>query len=254
MWSDGGIYSLAAVEKFGDFSETALTRPIRSWFDDHINFARLQFAWAATLDTQGAVLFAVAIDGSTNNNIMLMLDYRSDPVRWSRWDAFSGGCVAHVIDPTDSSRHIIMSGGNDGFVRKHYQKVRSIDGTTGINYQVRTPFTDYGAPFHTKTLENAGLMLVPKGDTTVTLGWVRDSGSLQTQALSQTGGAVLGTFVLGTDKLGGPASKLRFAETEEGGEFRLIQYTISDAQVGVDVDVNRLAASISLGSVATEDL
>ncbi len=254
MWSDGNIYSLTAVERFGDFAQAALTRPIRSWLDDHLRFSRLQFAWAATLDTQGAVLFTVAIDGSTNNNIMLMMDYRSDPVRWSRWDAFSGGSVALIVDPTDNNRHILMAGGNDGFVRKLYQASRSIDGLTGINYKVRTPFTDYGAVFHIKTLEHIGLMLVPKGNTTVQVGWERDSGSSQTQQISQSGGAVLGSFVLGTDKLSGASSALRLSEPEEGGEFRLISYTITDAQVNVDVEINRIAASISLGAVATENI
>ncbi len=254
LWSDGNVYSLTAVERFGDFTETSLTRPIRTWIDDHVNFSRLQHAWAATLDAQGAVLFTLAIDSSTNNNAMLMLDYRSEPVRWSRWDAFSGGCVAQVVDPDDSSRRTIMSGGNDGFVRKHYQTDRSIDGLTSISYRVTTPSTDYGLPFHVKTLESLGLLLVARGISNIQLSWDRDVGATQSQAIAQEGGATLDTFELDVDVMGGIVSKFRFAETEEGGEFRLIAYTVSDAQVGVDVELSRLAASISVGSIATEDI
>ena len=254
LWSDGNVYSLTAVDQFGDFESASLTRPIRSWLDDHLNFSRLQYAWAATLDTHGAVLFTVATDTQTNNNIMLMMDYRFQPVRWSRWDAFSGGCVAHIVDPTDSNRHTIMSGGNDGFVRKHYQETRTVDTTTAINYRVKTPFTDYGVPFNTKILENAGTLIRPKGGFNLTFGWDRDSGPSQTHPISQSGGAQLGSFVMGTSRLGGTTSKWRFVELDEGGEFRLISFTVSDAQVGVDVELERIAATVSLGGVATEDL
>ncbi len=252
LWSDGSVYSLTAVELFGDFSKAALTRAIRTFIDEHLNFSRLQHAWAATLDTQGAVVFTLPIDGSLINNIMLMMDYREDPPLWSLWDAFSGGCIAPIIDSADRDRHILMAGGNDGVVRKLYQSQRSIDGTGAIPFKIRTPFTDYGSAFNVKTVEALGLLLVPHlftGD--VELGWERDSGGLQTVSL-ELGGAKLGLLVLGTDVLGTEFPQFRFAETEEGGEFRLLSFTASNDELDVDADVNRIAAAISFDSVATE--
>jgi hypothetical protein len=257
MWSDGTIHSLKATEAFGDFSESTLTRPINiNFIDKRFNFNRLKHAWAANDSANGKVWFAVPIDSSQNNNVMLCMDYRFEPVRWSLIVTISGGALALVVDPGAANRHIIMIGGNDGFVRKFGQARHSIDGATKYNYKVTTPFLTYGVPVIQKTITEAAIGIFPKNDGNITLIWRRDDEAEQSVTITQGGGDVLGTasanqFTLGTSKLSGDQFLDRFNDTLTGA-FRAIQYEWTSATLNEDIEVHSLSAAIEGGNWSTE--
>lgn len=258
MWADGSIHSLAATSAYGDFNETSLSRPIHQYIREHINFNRLKYAWATTNNDFGNVLFTVPIDASTNNNLIMMLDYRFSPMRWALWPAIAAGCLAAVIDPADSNRLITMGGGNDGFVRKLYRSDRSIDGTTAINAKVTTPHLDYGSPMIMKVFNQFGVGINPKGNYNFTYGWHRDNNAQQTGTLAQGGGDVLGVatanqFTLGTSTLSGGRFVNRYVEMEEGGEFRSIQYQFTQTANLEDLDIHSFTSVLSIGAMSTEN-
>ena len=258
MWSDGSIHSLAATSAFGDFNETALSRPIHKYIRDHVNFNRLKYAWAVTNNDFGNILFTVPIDASTNNNLVMMLDYRFSPMRWAIWPAIKSGCLASVVDPTDSNRLITMGGGNDGFVRKLYRTDRSIDGTTAISSKATTPHIDYGSPMIMKVFNQFGVGINPKGNYSFTYGWQRDNSAQQTGTLTQGGGDVLGVatanqFTLGTSTLAGGRYVNRYVEMEEGGEFRSIQYQFTQMANLQDLEINSFTSVLSIGAMSTEN-
>ena len=253
MWSDGTLRSLKATASFGDFNEVALSRPITTWLQDHLNFGRLKHGWAINSSSKGEALLSVAIDGSTNNNCMLSMDYRFEPVRWALWDAFEFGAIAEVIDSASSDRRIVMSGGNDGFVRKLYQSTRSIDGDTAISTVVTTPFLDYGDPLRLKTVSAASCAIAPKNTGNVTFGWQNDNNAQQTQTFTQGGGAALDSFVLGTDVLGGSRFVDRFIPLETGGSFRAIQYQIAHSTNNEDLEFHNIGAQLEGDSESLEN-
>ncbi len=261
MWSDGTIHSLAATASFGDFSEAALSRPINGWLREHLNFGRLKHAWAADWGEFGQVLFTVPIDGSTNPNDILVMDYRFDPVRWSHWPAFSdvAGCLASVIDATDNDRRIVYAGGTDGFVRKLGRKTRSIDGVASINFNVKTPHINYSSAIMMKTLATVSVGLQPKNNGNITFGWQRDNKAQQTGTIGQGGTDVLASstggdeFTLGTSTLGGGRFVDRFLEQEEGGEFRSVQFQITNNVLHEDVEMHSISARIVPGGWSTEN-
>lgn len=258
VWSNGSIHSLKAVAAFGDFEEAALSRPIATWIRDHVNFNLLKRGWAVNSSNKERVLFTLPVDGATNNNAILMMDYRFDPPRWAYWDSFACSAIAEVIDQSDSNRTDVWGGFTDGFVRKLDRSNRSIDSTTGIAGQVITPYMHYGEPATFKHLSALSISLQPKGNYNLTFKWKRDSNTQQSYDVHQGGGDVLGTapsdqFTLGTSVLGGVAALNRYAELHEGGEFRTIQYEIFNDGIDEDFEVGAFATRIAIGAESLEN-
>ena len=259
MWSDGTIHSLKATEVFQDYNRTALSWPIHTWIRGHVNFGRLKHAWAVDWPDFGFVLFGLPIDSSTDNNIVRMMDYRFEPVRWAQWPAFSTpGSLALVVDPADNDRRIVMEGGTDGFVRKYGQPNRAIDGLTSINFRATTPFLSYATPVAMKTIGGGSLGLQPKNDGNVVFGWTRDNNAQQTQNVSQGGADVLALaaanqFTLGTSQLGGARFVDRFFELEEGGEFRSVSLDVTNNVINEDVELHSISTIVERGAWSTEN-
>lgn len=250
MWSDGSVRSLSATEKFGDFSEASLSRPINIGFlDERVNLARLKHAWAAVDQTRSVALFALPIDAATTPNAVIAMDFRFSPVRWSFLSALDDvACLAAVVDQTNNNRRIVMLGGTDGHVRKWGQSTRTVDGT-GINFKVTSPHMNYGLPAHKKTITAASLGLSPKSDDTVTFGWQRDNNAQQTSTVTQGGGGQLDSFVLGTDTLGGARYVDRFMELLDGDEFRSIRYQVTHSDNNADLELHSIGALLTLPGV-----
>ncbi len=258
MWSDGTIRSLAVTDSFGDFAETALSRPINQGFlAERLNFARLKHVWIAVDDIRGIVVAVLPIDASTNNNAVISMDIRFAPPRWSFIPAIAAGCVASVIDPDDNDRRILMFGGNDGYVRKWGRADRSNDGTA-IAYKTTTPYFTYGSPAMMKTISHASVAIRPWNNADITFGWQRDNVTQQTQTVAQGGEDVLGTasanqFTLDTSRLAGARFVDRFLDLEEGGEFRAIQYQVTDTADNTDIELHAIGAAIRGGAISTEN-
>lgn len=259
LWSDGSIRSLNSTNAFGDFREASLTFPIQTWLTQHLNFNKLRQAQAVTDGSGGKVYLILPIDSSTTNNVILALDFRFTPARWTKLPSFKAASIALVLDPAANLRPIIMLGGYDGFVRKWSNATRSIDGTIALAFKVTLPFLDYGFPAVMKTLAAGALGIQPKNNGNITVGWTADNNQQQTQTVAQGGTDVLGTaavnqFTLGTSTLGGALFIDRWFETEEGGEFRSIQFQITNSVNGEDVELHSITAFIEPGAESTENL
>ncbi len=259
MWSDGSIRSLKSTASFGDFNEAALSRDIQTEILTNTNFSRLKQAWAINDESNGIVLISLTAAAAIVNNKILMMDYRFRPVRWAIWTDFDATALAVVIDPGNSDFPTAMMGSSDGFVKKLNQSTRSIDGNTAISGIVTTPFIHYGVPIVFKTLAGASIGFRPKGNYDITFTWRRDTNAAQTKAISQSGGSdVLGpdganVFTLGTSTLGGNVFLDIYTDTEEGGEFRSIQYEFSNFVLNQDFEIHTFSAIIEPGSWSTEN-
>jgi len=257
----GTIHSLTATASYGDFNEGALSLPIHKWISEHMNFNRLRHITAVNNPQEGYVLFTISVDASTTNNTVLMMDYRdSRPglprIRWAQWTAIKAGSMGLFVD-TNGKRRIVL-GGNDGFVRRSNVATRSLDGTTAIAAKVTLPFLNYGNSMLKKTLYNGSIGIAPKGNYTATFGWTRDDNAQQTTTVTQGGGDVLGPaseneFTLGTSTLGGALFVDRYMDLTEAGEFRNIQYQLTQSGAGEDLECHSLNVSIKGGSMSLEN-
>ena len=254
----GTVHSLSATASYGDFFESALSRPLNTWIRDHVNYNRLRYISAATDHLHGVVFITMSIDASSTNNVCLAMDYRSAPdiIRWSRIPAYAMGSLASFVDEGGLRR--VLGGGNDGYVNRLMYVDRSINGATALSYRVTTPFMSYGNPILMKTISDIGIGMAPKGNFNFTFGWTRDNNAQQTYAATQGGADVLGTasanqFTLDTSTLGGAQYVDRYYDLTEGGEFRSIQYDITQSAVNQDIELHSITATITPGTLSTEN-
>lgn len=251
----GTVHSLRATDAFGDYNQSYMNYPILNWCRDNMNQNRHRFWQTATDYLRGYTLISFPLAGITNNNRCLMLDWRflaqGEPYpRWSLWDFGSFASLGYAIDTNQRPR--IFAGGYDGFVYRLDQSTRAHN-STSINYNVKTPFLTYGSEYHTKTISVASIGMAPLNTNTGTFGWTRDTAAEQTLTFTQNGGAVLDSFELDTDVLGGALFTQRFIELEEGGDFRSIQYRLNDNNINGDLEVHNLGAALTPTGYSTEN-
>jgi len=251
----GTIHSLKATASFGDYNQSYLSYPINTFCREELNHTRSRHWWAATDSLRGYSLITVTLAGQTTNTCCLLLDWRfmaqgeSWP-RWALWDFGNFASMALCIDTNNRPR--LFAGAYDGHVYKLDQTTRSHNDTS-IAFLGETPFLSYGGEFNIKTVNALSLGIAPKNDNSIVIGWTRDNNAQQTETVSQTAGAQLDSFVLDEDRLGGSTWQPRFVELENGGQFRAIQYAISENVLNSDVEIHNLGASLTPSGYSTEN-
>jgi hypothetical protein len=250
MWSDGTVRSLSATQQYGDYNESTASEPINTWIRDHVNRSQLRKAYAVNWPEYGIVLYALPVDGSAVNNIVIMMDYRFSPPRWAKWSSYNMiTSLAQAVDESGgSSMRTVIAGCRDGFMRTLGNTSRTLDGTASIPYNVLTPYLDYDLPDQMKTLEGASICFNPKNAGNVVLGWSADGHVPKQDTISQGGGgqAFLDSFVLDSDILGGAKFYEGFSRlAEQGGEFGSIQYQLLNNGADEDVEIHSLSVSLT---------
>lgn len=240
MALDGSIRSLAATQKYGDFEESHLSRPITTWLRDHMSTTALRRSWARTDPTRGYVLFTVPTYGASAPNYTLCMDYRWSPPRFTTWPAFPAYSVARMSDPTGNNRPVLYLGGTDGFIRKTQQTTRLIDGLT-YRFFVRTPYLHYNTQNRDKTIQHIGIGLTVHGTSDLSL-TMRTAAGAETLTYESASGYTLGTgsvnpFVLGTATLAGTEYLTEWEEVDVG-QFRQVSYELEN--LAGDADIDRL--------------
>lgn len=258
MWSDATIHSLNSTAAYGDFNEAALSRPIHKYLREHTTFTNLNRCWAANNVSRSLVAITLPIDASTFPNQILMLDHSHQDVRWALWPAYNANCVANVIDATDNNRPKLYIGGRDGYVRRTDVANRSIDAVSSIPAKVTLPYSNYGSTFLMKLLGGAAIGIAQKaGD--ITFNWQCDTQVQQTATVSQAGGNILGggagSFTLDDTTLGllgGTLFRDRFIE-ETHGEYRSIQFQVTQNTVDGDLELHSISTLNEIGSLSMEN-
>lgn len=256
----GSVHSLAATSAFGDFFEASMSRPINiGWIRNYLNYNRLRNIWAVTDPLHGLVYITASWSANSTNNTVIVMDFRNAPdtLRWAKIPSYSFASLNLFVDTNGVRR--VLGGSNDGFVKRLNIVDRSLDTTTAYTYKITTPKLTYGMPLQMKTLERGSVGIAPKGNFNFTLGWTRDNNAQQTLTVAQGGGDVLGSasanqFTLDTSTLAGSQFVDRYHEFgETGGEFRSVEYQVTQAGTNQDIEVHSLTASVSPGAESTEN-
>ena len=259
--ADGSVQRLSATAAFGSFSLGHMSRNISRWINANVVRSQLKKCWVANWESRGLIVIALPINASTRPNCLLAMDYRfGDEPRFSVWNAYSGVCVSAILatDEADNSRQIVMLGGADGYVRKLNVNKFSIDDTTAITCTIKTPNLSYGDPHQTKVITGGAIGFLPLTDDAVTFTWLRDDGTYGTLSVDQGGGDYLapssGTdFTLDTSYLAGGTFNDQWFELENGGEFRNIAYTLSNADLSGNFSIHSLSTFIRGGALSMEN-
>jgi hypothetical protein len=257
----GTVHSISSTDRFGDYEQSALSFPINRTLRTTVAQSQCRHWWAVEDPLNGMVVIGVTPAGQQRNTLILMMDYRflglGEAVpRWATWKKFGADAIAYVNDTGNRPR--LFFGLNDGFVYKGDQNTRSHN-ASAITPVMDTPFLTYGANHIPKTLCSVGVEVAPKNDYGFTVSWIRDGQNRQTNSdFTQGGSDVLGPwdpnpFTLDTSTLGGTRYQTRYQTVEEGGEFRAIQYRITDTTDHSELEVHGFVAELIASAVSTED-
>lgn len=251
----GAIHSLRATDAFGSFALASLSNGLNDYLGEHLNFNRIKHVQSENDSLNGRVYFTVSIDASATHNLIAIMDYRFDPVRFtyadSTWKA--AAALATVKDASGNGRPLIMFGGYDGFVRKPTTS-SSVDGSSAITSKATTPFLHYGLPQLMKTVNGGAVTIVPLNSGNFEVRWFRDSNAYQYETIAQGGSAVLDSFVLDTDTLGGARNSDRFFRAETGGEARAIAWELYQATLSQDFRFTGWLAELTVGAESYESV
>lgn len=251
----GTVHSLSATDKFGGLTNAYLSLPINNYLKSHLNYTRHKYWWAVTNPSTGQVFITVSKAGSAKNNLLLVMDYRflamgeSSP-RWSYWDYFNAQSLALGVEY--GNQHRILAGDDEGNIWKLDYPTRNHDGE-GITATVTTPFLNYGDDYNTKTLNAISMGIVPRNDNDVDVTWTRDTGLPQTLAQSQAAEVILDVFQLDVDYLTDGVLNPRFVQTEEGGSFRSVQYSLTDDNLYSNFELYSIGALVTVDSPSMEN-
>lgn len=244
-WSHEGIHTLSATAQFGNYANAFISAPFATYYQDRLNHSRLPFVWGQNFITHGLALWTVSTAGVTTNDLILGLDYRFRPARAFLWPAYDVASIGMVRDSTNGT--IPWVGTYTGFVLRTDQVARNI---AGVGYASRAegPYLPFGDIFETKAALAGVVDFVPKGGTTFSMGWSRDHHTTQFETVSQSGGAVLDSFTLDTDTLGGGNIRHGFFPME--GLFKALRPHWSQGvnQDGEDVDCEIHGLTLELAS------
>ena len=246
--SDQGCHSVAATEKFGNFTGAFLTRFLTGFFRTEINRTRLANVWFANYSHKSAALWTFTPSGGSANNLALGLSYirtNEEGLKPFTWTGRTCQSAAIRINPTTMLRELVF-GGNDGFVYRQDTTNYSLNNTTAYNYRVRTPqiiLTDkdpQGNPIGDQpvVLRDVYLRSRPLGNYNITISVQRDNEAAESYTFNQgSAAAIWDTSVFGTGVFGGSILQTVHASGRVVGRCRTVRLDIQQGGLNQNAEI-----------------
>ena len=204
---DGFIYSLSAVQEYGESAsiKTAaiMVEKIGNWLRNNVALSRIQKCVALYYPSKKELHIAYTQSGKTYNNVQLILEghnIQNLRFRVNTRDA----CESMALTRDANYVYRPMVGDNAGFVRILDNSTRNKDGGayTGKFETADIPLIEKGS--RRANLQYLETIFKPFGDYYLTVDIYRDGIYSNTvNVYMGTSGGRLDSFVLGTDVLGG---------------------------------------------------
>jgi hypothetical protein len=244
--SDRGIHSVAATERFGNFTGADLTRFNRTFFRDSINRKRLQLAWGVNYAHRSTVVWTLTKKGSGTNDLMFGLSYvrnAEEGLKALVWNR-QAQSAAIRINPVTKVRELVT--GRTGSVLRQDLPDKNIETSTAYTLRQVTPHLEIGTadatgrprPDQPVTLNRLFLRSRPTGDWNVSIDLTRDNAQTETYTFNQAkSGFTLGTSLLGTGKLGGGHEQIVYSTPSVSGEARTVRLDITQGGLNQGADL-----------------
>lgn len=249
--SDGHIYSLDLVSNPDvDPRDASLTgqKQFDSWIKDNVDLTKIKFA-QLIWDSNRKELWAVYRSQTANgvNDLALVIDFR-DPqnpkIAVENRGAYFGAMWLHR---NTSAYTELMTSGTGGLVYKANQSTRVIGASTGYDSRLRTADTDFSwmnqnYASYTKRFDWLEIVYNSTTNANCYIDTFIDGQYYNTYtALMGRSGAVLGSFILGTDTLAtfGQAR----AKTKIGGIGKRFGVRLRNNSANSDFSISRLLIS-----------
>ena len=205
---DGNVY----LVRGNVFLPSGIGRNIQREVLDTYNKSRFEFASMGMLRERGLLGLALSTGSLTTNDRVWWYDYLNSVPGRQELEIWHN--TNHVINAfgerISSGQRQLVTGGYDGF----YERQLSGDTYAGSAYTKRytLPWLLLGDYYQVYHILGVVVVFEPLGDYNVTLNYKVDFATSFTSAgtFNTLGGAVLGSFVLGTDTLGGAEQELAY--------------------------------------------
>ena len=207
----GSIHSLRALEASpNDTKDSDITAVfnMEQWIKDNVDVTRIRFARAIYDELNKEVRFCYTAKDETRNGTCVVIDV-SDPEKPKpATDERSTIWEASFIYREATGQNNIYSGGTGGLIYKNNQISRNLNNVAYIG-DFEYPATDFGfvdpniAQLE-KRFDWLEVTITPTGSYTISFDLFIDGRFSQTVTVSLgNSGAALGSFILGTSRLGG---------------------------------------------------
>jgi len=209
MAEDGTIYSVRMAEQYGDYKQASLvaTSWMHEWIREYVRLAYIDHFHMKYDPVLRALKIFVVRNGRTQVNTALVYFVDRDPSEgWMIYDnqEHDSGYSASVsaLIRRGAGDYKIYTGDYDG--RLWNLEVNSKNDNDNAYYAgFKTPHLTFGNSRQRKKFKRGWIVAQPKGNRDLNIDWWVD-GQIQTRRTVslQGSGALLGSFILGTDKLG----------------------------------------------------
>lgn len=212
MMDDGEIYSITAVQQYGDYKSASLTRPafINNWIADNVDLSKIdQFHAVYDPELRAVKWFVVRSGNTTVDTAMVYFIDKTPADGWAIHDGAAAGngyianCSA-VVKQTATGGYKVYTGDYSGLLWKLEQTTRADNGESYAGV-LRTSALNFDDSRTTKRYDTAFLSVQPVGNYNLTIDVIYDGG-IDTDATTMDmsgGGAIYGTGVYGTATYGG---------------------------------------------------
>lgn len=209
--SSGSITSLQATSAFGDLKtgDILATAQVEQYFRDNLSTSGIAFQSALYYPERKIAYFSGRYVIGNPQNRLIAIDVSRPVSRITFETKDQPTCLALRKDTTLIDRP--MYGTETGFVRFMDQPVYNVDGVA-YNGEFQTPFMDFSSvdaslASKNKLFDFLEVQYSPTGNYNFFVDVLCDGRFVETLVIRQAVGAVMGEFILGLSRLGGPKTR-----------------------------------------------
>lgn len=221
--ASGNFQLISATTEFGDMGNRNLSvaAQLNTFMRANINFAHLTKAQAIYYSHKREVHFAIPRTSSTVNDCRIVADFNGELPRFRFSDRDINPAMWLRKDSDSITR--VMIGSNDGFVHQLDGSIKSKDGSPyTASFQTAhmdLAWVDPSLANRRKIGQFLECVVEPTGNWNLSCDIVWDNKLQETVQFNMgESGVALGSFVLGTDRLGGGAVLNRRARISGSGQ------------------------------------
>jgi hypothetical protein len=245
MMEDGEIYSVTAAQTYGDYKSASLTRPafIHKYIKDNVDLSYINnFHMIYDPVLRCINIFVVRTGHTTVDTALCYFIDRSPDKAWAIKDNqnYSSGwsASASAIVRKSAGAYKVYTGDYSGYVWELETNAKN-DNSSGYYAGIKIPHQSFGNARLTKRFDNVRAVVIPKGNYDINVSVLIDGAQSMTGSMSMAGiGSYLGSFVLGTDVLGG--LDLIDTEIKIGDVGKRISVELYNAIAGEDFFISQL--------------
>jgi len=245
MQEDGEIYSVTAVQSYGDYKAASISRPafMHAWIKDNVNIALIEQFHAVYDRTLRAIKFFIIRNGMSVVDTALVFFIDRPPAEaWQIHDnllspsGYDASCAFEVRE--SAGIYVVYTGDYSGWLWKTEQSAKN-DINAGYNCKFKTPPLAFDNPRVLKKYRRGKVIFAAPGNYNVNLRWWVDNVEQTPRIVAFTNlGSVYDGSVYGTATYAGPS--VTDADFELGTIGKRIQLELENSVADQDFFVSQI--------------